>query len=79
MKQANLPEVFLVAQYVLAAFDKVPTWHCLPTIVVVVFLYLYEEGKRVKERSAEDARALSRRPSPPPSILHHRSRSNDAH
>jgi hypothetical protein len=79
VKQANLPEVFLVAQYVLAAFDKVPTWHCLPTICVVVFLYLYEEGKRVKERSAEDARALSRRPSPPPSILHPRARSNDAH
>ena len=79
MKQANLPEVFLVAQYVLAAFNKVPTWHCLPTIVVVVFLYLYEEGKRVKERSAEDARALARRPSPPASILHPRARSHDAH
>ena len=79
MKQANLPEVFLVAQYVLAAFDKVPTWHCLPTIVVVVFLYLYEEGKRVKERSADDARALARRSPSPPFILHPRSRSNDAH
>ena len=79
MKQANLPEVFLVAQYVLAAFDKVPTWHCLPTIVVVVFLYLYEEGKRVKERSADDARAFARRPSSPPSILHPRARSHNAH
>jgi hypothetical protein len=72
MKQANLPEVFLVAQYVLAAFDKVPTWHCLPTIVVVVFLYLYEEGKRVKAQSAEDARRLSRRAPVPPVTLHHR-------
>ena len=79
MNKVNLPEVFLVAQYVLAAFDKVPTWHCLPTIVVVVFLYLYEEGKQVKDRSADDARALARRQSSPPAILHPRARSNDAH
>jgi hypothetical protein len=79
MNKATLPELFLVAQYVLAAFDKVPTWHCLPTIVLVAFLYLYEEGKRVKERSADDARALARRPSPLPSVLHPRARSHNAH
>lgn len=78
--RANLPELFLVAQYVLAAFDKVPTWHCLPTILVVVILRLYEEGKKVKERSAEDARRLARRPPPPPAILQPRhTRSNHDH
>lgn len=68
----TLPELFLVVQYGLAAFDKVPSWHCLPTLVAVVFLYLYEEGKKVKAQSAEDARRLSRRPSPPSVTLHHR-------
>jgi hypothetical protein len=68
----TLPELFLVAQYGLAAFDKVPSWHCLPTLVAVVVLYLYEEGKKVKAQSAEDARRLSRRPSPPPVTLRHR-------
>ena len=72
MNKITLPEFFLVAQYVLAAFDKVPSWHCLPTLVAVVFLYLYEEGKKVKAQSAEDARRLSRRAPVPPVTLHHR-------
>ena len=76
----NLPELFLLVQYVLAAFDKVPTWHCLPTILVVVVLYLYEEGKKAKERSAADAVRLSRRTPPPPAILQPRhTRSNHDH
>jgi hypothetical protein len=70
--KATLPELFLVAQYGLAAFDKVPSWHCLPTVVAVVVLYFYNEGKRIKEKAAEDALRLSRRPSPPPVTLHPR-------
>lgn len=78
MRSWSLPEVFLLVQYVLAAFGKVPMWHCLPTLIVVVFLYLYEEGLRAREKSAEDAQRLARR-SPPAISLHPRSRSTDAH
>jgi hypothetical protein len=72
MNKVTLPELFFVAQYALAAFDRVPSWHCFPTLVAVVFLYLYEEGKKVKAQSAEDARRLSRRAPAPPVTLHHR-------
>lgn len=65
----GFPELFLLVQYVLAAFGKVPSWHCLPTIVVVAFLYLYEEGKKAREASAADAVRLARRTPPPPAIL----------
>lgn len=75
----TFPELFLLVQYGLAAFDKVPSWHCLPTMVVVAFLYLYEEGKRAKAASADDARRLSRRTPPPSVTLHPRSRSTNDH
>lgn len=77
MKRWNLPEVFLLVQYVLAAFGKVPTWHCVPTAMVVAFLYLYEEGKEARRDAAEDARR--HRKTPPVVTLHNRARSNDAH
>jgi len=78
VRRWGLPEVFLLVQYVLAAFGKVPAWHCVPTMIVVVFLYLYEEGLRAREKSAEDAQRLARR-TPPAIALHNRSRSSDAH
>lgn len=80
MKRLGLPEVMLLVQYVLAAFGKVPTWHCLPTLFVVVFLYLHEEGAKIREKSAEDARTHARRTPPPPPLPQPRhTRSSDAH
>ena len=79
MKRWNLPEVFLLVQYVLAAFGKVPTWHCVPTAMVVAFLYLYEEGKEARRQAAEDARRHARSKTLAPVTLHPRKRSNDAH
>ena len=76
----TLPELFLVVQYALAAYDRVPMWHCLPTLIAVVVLYLYEEGKKVRAQSAEDARRLARRTPPPPPLPQPRhTRSTDAH
>ena len=69
MSRLGLPEIMLLVQYVLAAFGKVPTWHCLPTGIVVLFLYLHEEGAKAREKQETLARELareSRRVPPPP-------------
>ena len=76
----SFAELFLIVQYVLSAFGKVPTWHCLPTLIAVAFLYLYQEGKTAREKSAEDARHHARRTPPPPPLPQPRhTRSTDAH
>lgn len=77
--KSSTPELFLVVQYVLAAFEKVPFWHCLPTMIVVAFLYLYEQGEKARREAKEDAKSLSRRTPPPATIQPRHTRSTHDH